>query len=80
MGYTQLAYRIRKARPYVRWQEVNISSADPVTTFTGRYEGPSGGVRYDAFTYAALKFQYNRVYFRNAPAQNGVELQLAFTF
>jgi hypothetical protein len=80
MGYTQLAYRIRKARPYVRWQEVNISSADPVTTFTGRYEGPSGGVRYDAFTYAALKFQYNRVYFRSAPAQNGVELQLAFTF
>jgi hypothetical protein len=80
MGYTQLAYHIRKARPYVRWQEVNIPSADPVTTFTGRYEGPSVGIRYDAFTYATLKFQYNRVYFRNAPAENGVELQLAFTF
>ncbi|HWF12862.1 MAG TPA: hypothetical protein VG272_03935 [Candidatus Acidoferrales bacterium] len=80
MGYTQLAYHIGKARPYFRWQEVNIPSADPVTTFKGRYEGPSGGIRYDVFTYAALKFQYNRVYFRNAAAENGVELQLAFTF
>jgi len=80
MGYTQLAYRIGKARPYFRWQEVNIPTNDPVTAFTGRYEGPSGGVRYDAFTYACFKLQYNRVYFRNATAQNGVELQLAFTF
>jgi hypothetical protein len=80
MGYTQLAYRIGKARPYFRWQEVNIPTNDPVTAFTGRYEGPSGGLRYDAFTYACLKLQYNRVYFRNATAQNGVELQLAFTF
>jgi len=80
MGYTQLAYRIGKARPYFRWQEVNIPTQDPVVAFTGRYEGPSGGIRYDAFTYAAVKFQYNRVYFRNATAENGVELQLAFTF
>ena len=80
MGYTQLAYRIGKARPYFRWQEVNIPTNDPVISFTGRYEGPSGGIRYDAFTYACLKLQYNRVYFRNATAQNGVELQLAFTF
>jgi hypothetical protein len=80
MGYTQLAYRIWKTRPYFRWQEVNIPTQDPVVAFTGRYEGPSGGIRYDVFTYAALKFQYNRVYLRDAPVENGVELQLAFTF
>jgi hypothetical protein len=80
MAYTQLAYKIRKARPYFRWQEVNIPSQDPVVAFTGRYEGPSAGVRYDAFTYAAIKFQYNRVYFRDMTAENGVEIQLAFTF
>jgi len=80
MGYTQLGYRIWKTRPYFRWQEVNIPTQDPVVAFTGRYEGPSGGIRYDVFTYAALKFQYNRVYFRNATVENGVELQLAFTF
>ena len=80
MGYTQLGYRIHNVRPYFRWQEVNIPTNDPVTTFTGRYEGPSAGVRYDAFTYACFKLQYNRVYFRNATAENGVELQMAFTF
>ncbi len=80
MGYTQLAYHISKFRPYFRWQEVNIPSADPVTTFVGRYEGPSLGVRWDAFTYACLKVQYNRVYLRDASAQNGIELAAAFTF
>jgi hypothetical protein len=80
MGYTQLAYHIAKYRPYFRFQEANIPSADPVTTFTGRYEGPSVGIRWDVFTYACLKAQYNRVYLRNTASQNGVELAAAFTF
>ena len=80
MGYTQLAYHVNKYRPYFRFQEVNISSIDPVTSFRGRYEGPSVGLRWDAFKYAALKVQYNRVFLRNQPAQNGFELQTAFTF
>jgi hypothetical protein len=80
LGYTQLAYRIGKFRPYFRFQEVNIPNDDPVTAFKGRYEGPSAGVRWDCFTYAALKLQYNRVFLRNAATQNGLELALAFTF
>jgi hypothetical protein len=80
LGYTQLAYRIGKFRPYFRFQEVNIPNNDPVTAFKGRYEGPSAGVRWDCFTYAALKLQYNRVYLRNAATQNGLETALAFTF
>jgi hypothetical protein len=80
LGYTQLSYRFGKYRPYFRFQEVNIPNNDPVTAFKGRYEGPSLGVRMDFFTYAALKLQYNRVYLRDAAAQNGVEVQTAFTF
>jgi hypothetical protein len=80
MGYTQIAYHFGKYRPYFRFQEVNIPTKDPVTTFTGRYEGPSVGLRYDAFTFACLKLQFNRVYLRNATAQNGAELQMAFAF
>ncbi len=80
LGYTQLAYHFGKYRPYFRFQEVNISNADPVTAFVGRYEGPSAGLRVDFFDYAALKLQYNRVFLRNAAAQNGLELQMAFTF
>ena len=53
---------------------------DPASPFVGRYEGPSAGMRFDFFTYAALKLQYNRVYLRNLPEQNGFETQMAFTF
>jgi hypothetical protein len=80
LSYTQLAYRIGKYHPYFRFQENNIPNNDPVAQFTGRYEGPSMGLRMDYFTYAALKLQYNRIYLRDAAAQNGVELQMAFTF
>lgn len=80
LAYTQIAYHINKYRPYFRFQEVNIPNNDPVAAFTGRYEGPSVGLRTDFFDYAALKFQYNRVFLRNAPAQNGFEASLAFTF
>ncbi len=80
LAYTQLAYHIKKYRPYFRFQEVNIPNNDPVASFTGRYEGPSVGVRADLWEYAALKLQYNRVFLRNAPAQNGLEVIVAFTF
>lgn len=80
MGYTQLAYHIGKYRPYFRFQEVNVPNNDPVSAFTGRYEGPSVGTRWDFSDYAALKIQYNRVYLRNAATQNGLEVALAFTF
>ncbi len=80
LGYTQLAYHINKYRPYFRFQEVNIPNNDPVTSFKGRYEGPSVGVRVDFFDYAAFKLQYNRVFLRDAAAQNGFEAQIAFTF
>ena len=80
MGYTQLGYHLNKYTPYFRFQEVNIADSDPVSSFTGRYEGPSFGLRYDMFDYAAIKLQYNRVDLRNAPPENGFETQLAFTF
>ncbi len=80
LSYTQLAYRLGKYRPYFRFQEDNIPNDDPVTSFKGRYEGPSVGLRMDFFDYAALKLQYNRIYLRDAATQNGFEAQLAFTF
>jgi hypothetical protein len=80
LSYTQLAYRFGKYRPYFRFQENNIPNNDPASQFTGRYEGPSVGVRMDFFDYAALKLQYNRIYLRDAATQNGFETSLAFTF
>lgn len=80
MGYTQIAHSFGIYRPYFRFQEVNIPNNDPASSFVGRYEGPSIGLRVDMFSYAALKLQYNRVYLRNLPEQNGFETQMAFTF
>lgn len=81
MGYTQIAYTFGgKWRPYFRWQEVNVPSNDPVSNFVGRYEGPSWGLRWDVFDYAALKLQYNRVYVRTGAPENGIESAVAFTF
>jgi hypothetical protein len=80
LGYTQISRTFGIYRPYFRFQEVNVPNDDSAAPFTGRYEGPSAGIRVDFFTYAALKLQYNRVYLRDAAAQNGFETQLAFTF
>ena len=80
MGYTQIAHSFGIYRPYFRFQEVNIPNNDPAASFVGRYEGPSAGLRIDMFAYAALKLQYNRVYLRGLPEQNGFETQMAFTF
>jgi hypothetical protein len=80
MGDKQLAYHMNKYSPYFRFQETNVPNNDPVGNFVGRYEGPSFGLRYDIFDYAAVKVQDNRAYPRDAAPQNGIEMQFAFAF
>jgi hypothetical protein len=80
LGYAQLSRKFGKFRPYYRFQYVNIAGNDPINIFTGRYESHSGGVRMDFTDYVALKVQYNRLYQRVAAPENGVDLQMAFTF
>ena len=77
--YTQISRAFGRYRPYFRYQYVNSPSEDPVNIFTGRYMGPSAGLRMDFTNYVALKVQYNRLYQR-VPAWNGLDLQAAFTF
>jgi hypothetical protein len=80
LTYVQLAHKFGPWRPYGRFQYVNVPALDPINVFKGRYEGPSFGVRMDFTEYAALKVQYNRIYQRIVPAENGVDMQVAFTF
>jgi hypothetical protein len=80
MMYTQLSHKYGKYRPYVRYQYLNVNASDPTLIFTGRYQGPSGGLRMDFTDYVALKVQYNRLDQRNVPAANGLDLQMAFAF
>jgi hypothetical protein len=58
--YSQIAKKFGKYRPYFRHQYVNGAANDPVNIFTGRYQGPSPGLRADFTDYVALKVQYNR--------------------
>lgn len=73
-------------RPYVRYQYVNSPEGDPVNIYTGRYTGPSVGLRVDFADYAAFKLQYNRLYQRSitpvldSAMANGLDAQIAFTF
>jgi hypothetical protein len=78
--YSQLSLKFGNFRPYVRYQYVNSPANDPVNIYTGRYQGPSVGLRMDFTDYAAFKVQYNRLDQRAVLPLNGVDLQLAFTF
>jgi hypothetical protein len=92
--YTQFSRRFRAYRPYFRYQYFNASANDPVfvyagpneyspayiSTFVGRLNGPSVGIRYDFTERSALKLQYDRVSERGLPTVNGLTSQIAFTF
>lgn len=80
MMYTQISRRFGEYRPYIRYQYVNSIAGDPLSGFHGLYQGPSFGLRYNVSPYAALKFQYNRLYQTGVSGINGMDTQLAFTF
>ena len=80
LTYAQISRKFAQYRPYFRYQYLNVPNNDPINIFTGRYDGPSVGLRMDFTEFAALKAQYNRIYLRDATALNGLDLQVAFTF
>jgi hypothetical protein len=78
--YTQFSRRFGNARPYFRYQYVNVPNDDPIFPDVGRRNGPSLGLRYDVSDFAAFKAQYDRTQRRRLDALNELILQLAFTF
>jgi len=80
LAYTQFSRKFGIYRPYIRYQYVNVPENDPVNIYTGRYNGPSIGLRVDVTDYAAFKIQYNRFDQRNQPALNGLNAQISFAF
>ena len=92
--YTQISRAFGAWRPYFRYQYFNAPSDDPVyvyagpnayaplnvTTFVGRVNGPSAGIRYDFTEHSALKLQYDRYSLRGLATENGLTSQVAFTF
>ncbi len=80
MAYTQISRKFGIYRPYFRYQYVNDNQKDPVNILTGRYYGPSVGLRIDFTQFATFKLQYNRLFQSNQLTGNGLNSQIAFTF
>ena len=78
--YSQIARRFGNAKPYFRYQYVNVPGDDPIFSDVGRRNGPSLGLRYDLTDFAAFKAQLNRTQRRSFDTFNDFILQLAFTF
>lgn len=78
--YSQVSKAFGKYRPYLRYQYVNASNAEPLFPYVGLQYGPSLGLRFDPTEAVALKLQYDHGNFRNQTSVNGAELQFAFTF
>ena len=92
--YSQFSRAFGSWRPYFRYQYYNAPSNDPVfiyaspnqyaplyvTSFVGRLQGPSLGIRYDFTAHSALKLQYDRYDLRGLEDENEVTTQAAFTF
>jgi len=80
LAYTQVSRKFGSWRPYLRYQYVNSPAGDPINIYTGRYMGPSVGLRYGFAEFAAFKLQYNRLEQNAVRAANGLDAQIAFTF
>jgi hypothetical protein len=79
--YSQSSYRIRKVRPYVRYQVVQGDPADTIFGSIGHRYGPVAGVRVELGKFAALKvhLDHSRQSATGTTSNDGV-VRLAFTF
>ena len=78
--YTQVSRKFDKARPYFRYQYVNVPDGDVMFPDVGLQHGPSAGIRYDVSEFVALKLEVSRTMRRHLSNYNGIAAQLSFTF
>ena len=69
--YSQISKRFGMYRPYLRYQYINASSAEPVFPQVGLRTGPSVGIRFDPTASVALKLQYDHTFLRRQPGIDG---------
>jgi hypothetical protein len=79
-AYTQASYKIRRIRPYFRYDYQNVPTSDPIFALLGRRDGPSLGARYDFTDFVGFKLQYGLLGVRSGPSTSAVQAQLAFAF
>lgn len=78
--YSQISRRWGNYRPYLRYEYMNVPGSDPLFRSVGLQHGPRTGLRYDINEFAALKFEYGRLWQRNLAPVNTFGTQLSFAF
>jgi hypothetical protein len=64
-GYAEASHAFGVLRPYARFQWLNPNFNDPNNAWTGRWVGPTGGVRWDINAFIALKFEASHYAWKN---------------
>jgi len=77
--YSQFSKRLGHARPFFRYQYLNMNPNSIFEDILLRC-GPSFGVRYDLNDNIALKTQLDHTHRKGKPNLNGLQLQLTFAF
>lgn len=78
--YAQVSKKIRRVRPFYRYQYVNASALNPIYNDVGLRYGLSFGARYDLNSFLAFKAQFDHTERRGLPDLSGLHLQLSGTF
>ena len=78
--YLQGAVRLGRFKPYYRYDYQDIDAGDPFYVESGTQSRHTLGVRYDPWSWAALKLELYHEQPPAAPGFNAVAFQAAFTF
>ena len=83
-GYVQIAYRLpwwdAHFKPYARAERVQIDDHDPAFNTLAELNEYTGGVRWDAADFVALKAEYRRMDFEKGSDVDAISLQISCTY
>ncbi len=81
-GYTQVSYKLGKFQPYYRYDILEIDSRDTFFASVKGIDQHTFGIRYDWFSFAAVKFEYryanSNISTQGAPNSGTVQISFAF--
>ena len=79
-GYVQASQVFGKARPYYRYDRLDINTATPFISEYGSSIQHVVGIRFDPTSWVGVKSQYERLFKNGGPGGNGAHVQLVFVF
>lgn len=81
-GYFQIAYKLGKIQPYYRFDILEIDSRDTFFASANDIDQHTFGIRYELFSFAAIKFEYrhasSRLSTQGTPNSGTIQVSFAF--